>query len=232
MFIKYERLVKEKAKFDRGPSSNADSNAASARPSSSVAQTSSQSSAAAKPHLESKPTPAEGPKLPGVSSRTLNELSLIDFNAMSPADKAAVVASQEGSQRQQPQPQRQGSTTSDPFDTSNILTSISGISLTSGAGSGASAQQKVAPAQAKKASGLPEEISSVREQDFAEIENWLASDSGRNSNLVSGDTPSLEPISVPNSEFENFIASRALAGSASTATQPAKQQQTKPEPSA
>lgn len=80
---------------------------------------------------------------------------------------------------------------------------------------------------------LPDEISSLEEQDFAEIENWLSSDTGQE--MASGADRSAEPTSMVNPEFDKFIANRALAGSSnrspdSTAHQ-AKSDISKPEPS-
>lgn len=168
------------------------------------------------------------------SSRTENELSLIDFNAEDSGDKN----------------NSQGKNTpivQDPFDSSAAINALSKTNR-----SLSSQQQKQAEPlvehlnklsmtnesqtnKPKYTSGLPEEISSVREQDFAEIENWLKNDSGRDLTSLGGDLSSIEPISIPNSEFENFIATRALAGSnapasSSASTQP-KQTSQKPEPS-
>lgn len=156
------------------------------------------------------------------SSRVENELSLIDFNA----DDSAGAA-----RKEQP-------AILDPFDTSNVIrTNTTNTVATSQPSQ--QAEQSRAPVEslvdplsqlglsgssttnssAKKTTGaLPEEISSVREQDFAEIENWLSTDSGRDLASISADMPSLEPISIPNSEFENFIATRALAGSSTRQT--------------
>lgn len=174
------------------------------------------------------------------SNRTDNELSLIDFNAEDPShgDKG-----------------KNELLGQDPFDSSAVTNALSSTNRTS---SSSQQQRQVEPlienlnklsvtkeGQSNKTSGLPEEISSVREQDFAEIENWLKNDSGRDLTSLGGDLQSIEPISIPNSEFENFIATRALAGSnapasssnststlaaATTTTQP-KQTSRKPEPS-
>ncbi|KAG9511046.1 FACT complex subunit SSRP1, partial [Fragariocoptes setiger] len=60
----------------------------------------------------------------------------------------------------------------------------------------------------KNSKPLPDEISSVREQDFEEVEKWLAMDSA-----TSGGS---DPIAVPDSDFENFLASRAMVGAGDT----------------
>jgi len=203
-FTKYDRLVKNKTK---SPSSVAPTG----RPSSVDTPKQASNEDVQGVHSNAETARTEGPKLPGVSSRTLNDLSLIDFNAMSPADKAAVNREEKLPETKQKQP---SGYTNDPFDTSNILANRSeGLSnelsrLDLGPGK-SSAGEQVSKPDTKTKTPLPDEISSVREQDFVEIENWLATDSGRSA----GDPTSLEPISVPNSEFENFIASRALAGS-------------------
>lgn len=199
IFTKYDRLVKNRSK-------------ASKKPAQTVATAGAGSSQADLATL-SEPVAQRS------SSRVENELSLIDFNA----DDSAGAA-----RKEQP-------AIIDPFDTSNVMRTNSGNTNTA-ATSQTSQQPKQsrAPVEslvdplsqlglsgpstknsgAKKPSGaLPEEISSVREQDFAEIENWLSTDSGRDLASISADMPSLEPISIPNSEFENFIATRALAGS-------------------
>lgn len=58
---------------------------------------------------------------------------------------------------------------------------------------------------------MPKEISNLKEQDFAEIENWLSSDAGREATSSTSDQAG--PPSLASPEFENFIASRAMAGS-------------------
>uniref|UniRef100_A0A6G1S8X8 Target of Myb protein 1 n=1 Tax=Aceria tosichella TaxID=561515 RepID=A0A6G1S8X8_9ACAR len=218
IFTKYERIVKNRAKMNLEAGASTQTN---------------------KPPLQNQQVgPAPNPKLPGVSSRTLNDLSLIDFKLFGPGESGS---------SQQPQPQQQTNlntpmprTIPDPFDTSNIPTgkeqsladSLSKISLDTP--SGVKGAAKVTPGKGKADGSLPEEISSVREQDFAEIENWLSTDSGRNLNSIAGDMPSVEPISIPNSEFENFIASRALAGSDNSSSQQQetnRDKQKKPEPS-
>lgn len=170
------------------------------------------------------------------STRTENELSLIDFNA---EDTSNDDRKNDASLRQ------------DPPDSNAVVNALMSTNRSS---SSSQQQRQVEPLienlsklsvnrenQANKKSGLPEEISSVREQDFAEIENWLKSDSGRDLTSLGGDLSSIEPISIPNSEFENFIATRALAGSnapasgstsnlTTVATEP-KQTSQKPEPS-
>lgn len=167
------------------------------------------------------------------SSRPENELSLIDFNA----DDSLGGDKNNSQGKNIPLVQ-------DPFDSSAVIDALSKTFKSSSS----QQQRQVEPLvenlnklsmtsesqtnKPKSTSGLPEEISSVREQDFAEIENWLKNDSGRD---LGGDLSSIEPISIPNSEFENFIATRALAGSnapasSSASTQP-KQTSQKPEPS-
>lgn len=92
--------------------------------------------------------------------------------------------------------------------------------------------KKSVATELKKSDQLPDELSSLREQDFAEIENWLSSDTGRS--MTSGGGPtSLEPISIANSEFENFIATRASAnagGKPDSVARPAPSNNPKPDP--
>lgn len=241
IFTKYDRLVKNANKTPSADRSALSVTATSATTTTTTATTTSTS-------------PSSGAARPsGVSSRTLNDLSLIDFNANSGATSGDQNAGPISSTMRQSVGASGTTTTttgspviSDPFDTSNIIPrptpaatkgqqpptdALSKLSL----GSSASAGRPVN--DGKKPSGLPEEISSVREQDFAEIENWLSTDSGRDLASIGGDMPSMEPISIPNSEFENFIATRALAGSSgakpATTTSSSTQQTSakRPEPS-
>lgn len=184
-------------------------------------------------------------KLVGVSSNTLNELSLIDFNAARASETGQGGANQPTpappATKQSVSQQATRPAVADPFNTSNIApVDKSQASLADelrGLNLGNSSGPRARPSQNESnKSNLPDEISSVREQDFAEIENWLSTDSGRNLASIGGDMPSMEPISVPNSEFDNFIASRALAGSNASGQQQQQQQpkppsQQKPEPS-
>ena len=154
----------------------------------------------------------------GVSSRTLNDLSLIDFNAEDSSAASNNASREPVAATSKPPPT--STTPADPFDTSNIIPQAGiekQVDLIDGIGRlnlGTKSASSAMTSDKKSASGLPEEISSVREQDFAEIENWLSTDSGgRDPTSTGGVTSSMEPISIPNSEFENFIASRALAGS-------------------
>lgn len=190
IFTRYDRLVKNASKCQQSTS---------ASPATGDNDNQQQQISTNQPSLATPTTS----KPSGVSSRTLNELSLIDFNATSDSNTI-----------RDPVTLSTKPAAADPFDISNIIPkaskqdqpladSLNKLSLGS------------KESDSKKASGLPEEISSVREQDFAEIENWLSTDSGRDLASVGGDMPSMEPISIPNSEFENFIANRALAGSTS-----------------
>lgn len=247
LFIKYDRIVKNKAKMATTPKSAGTSVATtSSRPDAS-GQTSRTIHDDQQTGASSTTSGQKAPKLPGVSSQTLSDLSLLDFNAMSSADKAAAVANkakQESTGTAAPS----STTSADPFDTSNILPVLTTSGTkTAAATSSNTLSQGIADLSLgtarpnvgltastdKKTAGLPEEISSVREQDFAEIENWLSTDSDKNLNSIAGDPPSMDPISVPNSEFENFIASRALAGlTATTATDSSKTEpKQRPEPS-
>lgn len=148
------------------------------------------------------------PAVSQVAPSTQNDLSLIDFNAG------------EDPTANQPTITAKNVSEIDPFDTSAAFgqvtasssraktepleTSLKRLNLGEEIGSSSAS---------KSVTKLPEEISSVREQDFAEIENWLASDSGRDLTSISGDMPSVEPISISNTDFDKFIASRAMAGS-------------------
>lgn len=201
IFIKYDRLVKNRFKSAVDPTQAANS----------VGLSGAMTSTASVGQVPSGPT------------RTENELSLIDFNA---DDSAG------GDKVQKPtQP-----SVLDPFDSAAVSAAFSAggnqVKNHPATSSQAGFTREVAPltddlnrlslSNTKKPSALPEEISSVREQDFAEIENWLATNSDR-------DLTSIEPISIPNSEFENFLAARAAAPPASS-SQP-QQQQTKSEKS-
>lgn len=159
------------------------------------------------------------------TTRTENELSLIDFNADESSTASQVL--------------NPALTSPDPFDSSAVTKALEKTATAHKDQPSSSRQfeslaseiSKVDLGADKKTSSgqnanLPEEISSVREQDFAEIENWLSTDSGRNLDSIAQDLPSIEPVSIPNTEFDNFIASRALAGSTST-----RQSQAEPKPS-
>lgn len=82
------------------------------------------------------------------------------------------------------------------------------------------------------AASLPKEISNLKEQDFAEIENWLSSDAGRDatSSMAATSDQATGPTSLASPEFENFIASRALAASSSSSstTKPSQPKQREP----
>lgn len=177
IFIKYDRLVKNKGK-----------------------QTEPSSQQTTKLSASQSVAPSSGPG---------NELSLIDFNIDEPAagvDKKLannIIAADK---------QQQAGHSGDTLSNADKLTMQSDSLVNDLSKMGLDHKN-----DAKK-SKLPEEISSVREQDFAEIENWLSTDSGRNLQSVGADTASIEPISIPNSEFDNFIASRALAGSTTSKT--------------
>lgn len=172
-------------------------------------------------------------KFSGVSSSTLNELSLIDFEAARRNDviqDKEISTSATGSRSRQAQ--ANPLTSGDPFDTSDIPSNNkSRQSLADELSALELDPTQTQRDGSKKLTSVPEEISSVREQDFAEIENWLSTDSGRNLASISGDMPSIEPISIPNSEFDNFIASRALAGSNAPGQQQQQQQQSQHKPS-
>lgn len=143
------------------------------------------------------------------STKTRNEMSLIDFNADG-TDKDIPVLSPTSTFGGQ-QTSSQGTSTKPKSP--GIVEGLKDLSLKS----------SQAPTSAKPATNIPEEISTTREQDFAEIENWLLKDA------AGGDSSSIEPISIPNSEFENFIASRALAGSSEpTTTQTTSETSTEP----
>lgn len=79
---------------------------------------------------------------------------------------------------------------------------------------------------------LPDEISTLREQDFAEIENWLSSDAGREA-TSNPSASNGEPTSISNSEFDKFIANRAMAGSSTNESNSRRtnSETAKPEPS-
>lgn len=222
IFIKYDRLIKNRAK-QLGPRlTNTNTN-----------------------------TSSSDNKL--IGTRTENELSLIDFNFddSGAGDRLTTTTTSEGKNTTiAKQDTSTKAATSDPFDTTSVINAttssqkqnvdplahnLNKLNLGTTT-SGIDDKVRETPANKKQhtISGLPEEISSVREQDFAEIENWLSTDSGRDLASISADLPSVEPISIPNSEFDNFIASRALAGStAPTEQQTTNSQQTnrKPEPS-
>lgn len=201
IFVKYDRLIKNRTK-----STPTMAKPATTRTSESTAGDSLQQ------------TSASG--IGGVSSQTANDLSLIDFNL-----------GQSNANNVGPVDNKQKATDSplDPFDTSRILSKMGQKPLDPGTTSTTTLAKDLGglslesdnketttpkPSDSKKtASGLPEEISSVREQDFAEIENWLSTDSGRDLTSIAADMPSMEPISIPNSEFEDFIANRALVAS-------------------
>ena len=224
IFIKYDRLVKNRAK-------------SSGRQTTSTERASNQSEDSSqrdKDKAAATAVAAATAKPVGVSSRTLNDLSLIDFNTSGGAEA-----------KKEPQAMAASTAGPDPFDTSNILPSstsqthpladeLSRLSL-----SKTDETKTKAVTGNTKQSGLPDEISSVREQDFAEIENWLQTDSSKNVTTSGdgggGDLPSIEPISIPNSEFENFLANRALAGSNAGSSSNSNEQQEKskhqPEPS-
>jgi len=197
IFIKYDRLVKNRGKLGGVSAQTIDTTASSAS---------------------------------AIQSSLPNELSLIDFNA----DESTGDHS--------------GSSTVDPFASPGAATASAAVQKklphqkpseqadTIGQDLGRLSLEDGKPEtrfNANKTIGLPEEISSVREQDFAEIENWLKTDSGRELTSLSGDSQGGEPISIPNSEFENFLASRALAGSVGQQTTSAstRKQDQKPEPS-
>lgn len=163
------------------------------------------------------------------SSKADNELTLIDFNTEDGSGERAVKETK-----------AVGNTNvDDPFDTTAIIlpnsrspTSQKQLDPITDKLSQLSVAQCQIDSSVSEASGLPEEVSSVREQDFAEIENWLKSDSGRDLGSASGDLPSIEPISIANSEFENFIATRALAGSSAPTSSTSKTKPNQePEPS-
>lgn len=235
IFVKYDRLVKNRAKSTSQPASSSTPITAPSNPLSNPLSTTATTTAAATSSSSSTTTTTTTTKSP-ISSRTINELSLIDFNADYSGERAgsSVATGQKD--------------IVDPFDSSAVAKEMSkptkpsssqqhqssGIDPLVGNLNQLNLDGKINKQQQGKGN-LPEEISSVREQDFAEIENWLASDSGRNQPLASGgdDLSSIEPISIPNSEFENFIASRALAGSSvATPSQTSKpSHQHKPEPS-
>lgn len=231
-FTRYESMVQNRLK--RSVATEESVSVGHDRTGPRVAETQSQTSAPA----SGKPASPRS-KLVGVSSNTLNELSLIDFNAT----RASEVA--QGSHDQptvMPTAIKQITNQPaavDPFDTSNIPVSdrsqqsladeLRGLDV--GGSDSQPNQGSTALPKRSTGSNLPEEVSSVREQDFAEIENWLSTDSGRDLASIGGDMPSMEPISVPNSEFDNFIASRALAGSNGPDHQKPKSSQQKPEPS-
>lgn len=149
------------------------------------------------------PSELSAPAAASSTAPATNELSLIDFNA---EDSAAAAAAEDRSKQQAP------SQPADPF-----LGPSSATRTMEPLAEGLSRVKLQADGK-QKASALPEEISSVREQDFAEIENWLSTDSGRNLDSIATELANAEPISIPSSEFDNFIASRALAGSSSVAT--------------
>jgi hypothetical protein len=231
IFDKYERIVKNRSKSVRTGNQET-----------SVRQEQVAASHPKEPSSAGQQTESTSkPRLPGVSSRTLNDLSLIDFNASNP--NASNTSQKDAGQPLVTNPTtttKAASSASDPFDTSNILMSkdqslADSLSKVNLSASGTEKVTAEATQDKTKPTGLPEEISSVREQDFTEIENWLSSDSGRNPASIAGDMPSIEPISIPNSEFENFIASRALAGSSTQANlrqQTDSDKQKKSEPSA
>lgn len=76
-------------------------------------------------------------------------------------------------------------------------------------------EQKELESAARVCGDFPEAVGSTREQDFVEMENWLKSDGG-----IKIDQPSDEPASLKNTEFENFLAGRALASSQSSDANP------------
>lgn len=208
IFIKYDRLVKNRSKLS--------TQTAPAGPQTSSSDTSFARPASTSGSRQSEPA----------SAKIDNELSLIDFNAEESI----------GGDKTKPEVL----TIDDPFDSSKVAAVLSApsssnnqkqLDLATESLSKLSMQNKETKSTSnnKTGSGLPEEISSVREQDFAEIENWLKTDSGR-ADLASltGDFTSVEPSSLPNSEFENFLANRANAGSATQQTSKPSQ---KPEPS-
>lgn len=260
VFTRYETLAKKRPAEQHPPTvgSREQQSASSARPTqpavvaaNPTATTTTTTAATAATTSTSTgsrdPVGSAKPKLSGVSSSTLNELSQIDFNAAaqggdSSGTNSKLSSNEPSSNKKSPSTYM---TTVDPFDTSSILTGSSDASNQksvtdrmddlniSGPTSTPAAGNKKAPVGTSSGQ-VPEEVAAVREQDFAEIENWLSTDSGRDLASISADMPSIEPISVPNSEFENFIASRALAGSTAPTTtgqQQPKSQQPKPEPS-
>lgn len=201
IFTRYERQVKNRAKVNRTPATTLDPEGNQYRPAS--------------------------------SSAAENELSLIDFNASDSTNEPK--ETKEAKQEPPPPPMQ----SRNPFESPALGTSLARPSRPQASSSGAAAAtsttvdpltrdldnlilgsariaEPTSQGSKKKSAALPEEISSVREQDFAEIENWLKTDSG-------GDAPSIEPISIPNSEFDNFIASRAMAGSGAVTTPAATQ---------
>lgn len=211
IFIKYDRLVKNRSKLTSQVDRSRDT------PTTPMTSTSA-TSASIKPD----------------SIRQDNELSLIDFNADDSfkADK--------NEKKTEPV------TIDDPFDSSRITEALAKSTssqhqasvdpLTEGLDRLTMNNNLKSTTNNNKSSGrLPEEISSVREQDFAEIENWLKTDSGRSElTSITGDLSSVEPVSITNSEFENFLANRAQAGSSITpvsSTQTSSKTIQKPEPS-
>lgn len=168
-----------------------------------------------------RPTPSQS----GSQPQPQNDLSLIDFNA--------------GEELSSTTKQEQPDLTADPFDTSKPLEMMSKTKSIERA-NGETMEKQLKELNLDQGSiptkststALPKEISSVREQDFAEIENWLSKDSGHNLASLGGDTPSAEPVSLSNSDFDKFIASRALAGSAQPkASSSSSDPNYKPEPS-
>lgn len=210
VFVKYDRQVKNRTKLPTStPSSQAETRFAP-------------------PPM--KPTPSQ------TVSQPQNDLSLIDFN----------IAEEPNPPTKQEQPStsvtRAAEVVPDPFDTSATIQALTPTKsgkvtqselLEKQLGQLDLGQAKNSPSTAGDKVALPKEISSVREQDFAEIENWLATDSGRNLASLGGDTSSTEPMSLSNSDFDKFIASRAMAGSAQPkASNPSSETKPKPEPSA
>lgn len=186
VFIKYDRQVKNKSK------------------SSALNTDLEVETKFAPPPL--RPTPSQS------GSQPQNDLSLIDFNA---GEEPSSSSKEEPPQMQQPH------ITPDPFESSEPLGTIAKTKSNERA-NGETLEKQIQKLNLDERSiptksittALPKEISSVREQDFAEIENWLSTDSGHNLASMGGETPSVEPMSLSNSDFDKFIASRAIAGSA------------------
>lgn len=135
-----------------------------------------------------------------------SELSLIDFGAEDPSGLRS-----SGSEKPQVSEVKPKSSRTD-----ELASDISRLSLNT----------KATNKDIQNSDTIPKEISNLREEDFAEIENWLSNDPSAalpDSKLKDN---SSGPTSMTNSEFDKFIASRA-SGAGSSRTQATDQPQDK-----
>lgn len=142
--------------------------------------------------------------------RGQNEPSLIDFGA-----EESIDTNMDPFAPSPDRPQTSG-------EGANVAEELSRLSLNSQTQPNQQTIKRQAPKPEPK--GLPEEISNFREQDFAEIENWLSSDAGKQAIASqeaahgTGEANTWnpeEPTSLMNAEFENFLANRAMAAASS-----------------